>query len=102
MSKRSCESGSSKRKKTIPKADALRAVIEKAKPIAQFSVCQKGLYQLCRTRGTVEGFVRPNRFCRISSRYILTTSSYFDNLKFDIFDAGGPDCHFITSVLRAG
>jgi len=69
MSKRGCECGSSKRKKATPKADALRVVIEKTKPITQFLVCQQGLYQLCRTRGTVEGFVRPNRFCSISGRY---------------------------------
>ena len=30
--------------------------------------------------------------------YILTTFPYFNNLDFDIFDAGGPQCHFITSV----
>jgi len=69
MSKRSYESGFSKRKKATSKADALRAVIENTKPITQFSVCQKGLYQLCRTRRTVEGFVRPNMFCSISSWY---------------------------------
>jgi len=28
----------------------------------------------------------------------LTTSSYFDNLEFDIFDAGSLQCHFKTSV----
>jgi len=27
---------------------------------------------------------------------------YFDNLNFDIFDAVGAQCHFITPVLRAG
>jgi len=31
--------------------------------------------------------------------YILTTCPYFDNLEFDIFDAGGPQCHFITSFI---
>ena len=33
--------------------------------------------------------------------YILTTCPYFDNLEFDIFDAGGPQCHFITSFTMA-
>jgi len=28
---------------------------------------------------------------------MLTTSSYFDNLQFEIFDAGSPQCHFIMS-----
>jgi len=28
----------------------------------------------------------------------LTTSPYFDNREFVIFGAGGPQCHFITSV----
>jgi len=26
---------------------------------------------------------------------------YFDNLELDIFHAGGPQCHFITSVTIA-
>jgi len=32
---------------------------------------------------------------------MLTTCPYFDNLEFDIFDAGGPQCYFITSVTIA-
>jgi len=36
MSKRTYESGSNKRKKATAKADALRAVLAKTKPIAQF------------------------------------------------------------------
>ena len=28
----------------------------------------------------------------------MTTCSYFDNLECYIFVAGGPQCHFITSV----
>jgi len=32
---------------------------------------------------------------------MLTTCPYFDNLEFDIFDAGGPQCYFITSVTDA-
>jgi len=31
----------------------------------------------------------------------LTTCPYFDNREFDIFDAGSPPCHFITSVTIA-
>jgi len=45
MSKRTYESGSSKRKKATVKADALRAVIKKTKTITHFLVCQKGLHQ---------------------------------------------------------
>ena len=30
--------------------------------------------------------------------YILTTYPYFHNLQFKNFNAGGPECHFITSV----
>jgi len=26
------------------------------------------------------------------------TTSYFGDLKSDIFDAGGPQCHFVTSL----
>jgi len=33
--------------------------------------------------------------------YILTTSPYFDNLEYDIFDAGSPQCRFITSITIA-
>jgi len=33
---------------------------------------------------------------------MLTTCPYFDNLNFDISDSGGPQCHFVTSALRAG
>jgi len=31
-----------------------------------------------------------------------TACAYFDNLELDIFVAGGPQCHFITSVTTAG
>jgi len=36
----------------------------------------------------------------VNLSYILTTCPCFDNLDFDIIDAGGPQpqCHFITSV----
>jgi len=43
MSKCAYESRSSKRKKATAKADALRAVTEKTKPLIQSLVCQKGL-----------------------------------------------------------
>ena len=43
MSKCAYESRFSKRKKAIAKADALRAVTEKTKPLIQSLVCQKGL-----------------------------------------------------------
>jgi len=33
--------------------------------------------------------------------YIKTTYPCFDNFEFDIFDAGGPQCRFITSVTIA-
>jgi len=32
----------------------------------------------------------------------MTTCPYFDNAKFDIFDADAVQCHFITLVLLAG
>jgi len=32
---------------------------------------------------------------------ILTTCPYFDNPEFDVFDAVGFQCHFITSVTIA-
>ena len=43
MSKCAYESRSSKRKKATAKADVLRAVTEKRKPLIQSLVCQKGL-----------------------------------------------------------
>ena len=64
----------------------------------------QGLRQLWPTRGVpVDCFVQPSLSfcCSISSLYILTTCHYFDNLKFEIFGTGGPQCHFITSVLDA-
>jgi len=33
--------------------------------------------------------------------YIPTTCPYFDSLEFDIFDTGGPQRDFITSVTIA-
>jgi len=40
-------------------------------------------------------------FPEVKVSYILATCPYFDNLEFDIFDAGGPQCHFITSFTMA-
>jgi len=49
------------------------------------------------------------RFCSAEFRFfavvkvshILTACPYSDNLEFDISVAGGPQCHFITSVTIA-
>jgi len=38
------------------------------------------------------------RCSKMILQYILTTCPCFDNFEFDIFDAGAPQCHFITSV----
>ena len=67
------------------------------------------LGQLCPTHGPratcdpVEGFVRPNLgfICSESILHTLTSSPYFDNLEFNIFDAGSSQCHFATSVTIA-
>jgi len=40
-------------------------------------------------------------FAVVKLSYILTTFPYFDNLEFDMFNAGGPQCHFITSATIA-
>jgi len=48
--------------------------------------------------GPVDCFVRPSLgFCCSKVSYVLTTCPYFDNLEFDISDAGGPQCHILTS-----
>jgi len=50
-------------------------------------------------RGPVEGFVWPSLGFRCSQiSHILTTYSYFDNLEFDIFDAG--DLVFSATLSR--
>jgi len=50
----------------------------------------------------VEGFVRPSLRLRCSKSILhLTTCPYFDSLEFDIFDAGGPQCLFITPDIIA-
>jgi len=64
------------------------------------------LHQLCPTRATcgpIEGFVRPSLgfHCTKGVSYIQTTYPYFDSPKFVIFDAGGLQYHFITSVTNA-
>jgi len=74
------------------------------------------LVQLCPTRGSVVGFVRPRldfrckpsmsiAYCTCAyctCHWPVTTCVYFDILKSDIFDAGGSQCHIIMSVLHAG
>jgi len=40
-------------------------------------------------------------FAIVKLVYVLTTCPYFDNLEFDIFDAGCPKCHSIMSVTIA-
>ena len=45
------------------------------------------------------GSVEASAIVKVS--YILTSSPNIDNRKFDIFDAGGFQCHFITSVTTA-
>jgi len=53
--------------------------------------------------GPIEGFKRSSLgfHCNIGNLH-TDVCPYFDNLKFVIFDAGGPQCHFITSDLHAG
>jgi len=58
--------------------------------------------QLCPTRGPVEGFVRPSLGFRCSKSIPdIDNLSFFDNLEFDMFDAGGPQYHFIVSFTIA-
>jgi len=38
-------------------------------------------------------------FAVVKVYYILPTCPYFDNLEFDVFDTGVPQCHFITSII---
>jgi len=46
--------------------------------------------------------MRPNGvFTAVEVSYMLTTCPCFGNLEFDIFDAGGPQCDFIRSVIIA-
>jgi len=62
------------------------------------------LDQLCLTRGPWAACGPVNRFVwpsLVKVYYILTTCTYFDNLEFDIFDGGGLQCHFETSVTIA-
>ena len=54
------------------------------------------------TCGPVKGFVRPSLVFAVAKvPYILTSYSCFGNLDFDIFEASGLQCHFITSVTVA-
>jgi len=46
--------------------------------------------------------VRPSLvFAIVKVSCILTNRPCLNNLEFDIFDAGVPQCHFITSVTIA-
>jgi len=50
--------------------------------------------------GPVKVFFGPAYvFTVVKASYILTTCPYFDNLEFDIFDAGCLQCHFITLFI---
>jgi len=40
-------------------------------------------------------------FTVVKVTYMLTICPYFDNLQFDIFDAGGLHCQLTTSVTIA-
>ena len=52
--------------------------------------------------GLVEGFVRPSLGFRCCKNVLPTeTCPCFDNSEFDIFDTGGLQCHFISSVTIA-
>jgi len=49
-----------------------------------------------------QSFVRPSLDFRCSKvSYILTTCPYFDNLEYDVFDAGGLQNNFLTSATFA-
>jgi len=52
--------------------------------------------------GPVEGLVWPSLGFHCSESILHIDHLFlFDNLELDIFDAGGPQCHFITSVIIA-
>jgi len=60
------------------------------------------LDQLCPTRAQSKVLCGPvSVFAVVKVSHILTTCPFFDNLEFDIFDAGDAQCHFITSVTNA-
>jgi len=57
--------------------------------------------------GVQYNYVKPSARMRRSLAYrcskvsYILTCPYFDDLEFDIFDAGGPECHFIAPVIIA-
>jgi len=52
--------------------------------------------------GPVEGLVWPSLGFHCSESILHIDHLFlFDNLELDIFDVGGPQCHFITSVIIA-
>jgi len=62
------------------------------------------LAQLCPTCDPVKGFVQSSlsfQSSKIVLHTVLTICPVFDNIEFYIFDAGGPQWHFITSVTIA-
>jgi len=65
--------------------------------VAFLTLLMQRLGRLCPTR--VKGLVRPMMvFAVVKVSSILSSCSHFDSLEFHIFDAGGPQCHFIASV----
>ena len=68
----------------------------------------KGVGQLCLTcrplrpsRWFCAAQFRSSLYCYMKVSYILIACPYVDNLEFDIFDADGPQCHFIMSSTIA-
>jgi len=58
------------------------------------------LGQLCPTSGPVKGFERPSLCCSCDKSILHTGNlSLFWYFGFEIFDAGGPQCYFITSTI---
>jgi len=59
-----------------------------------------GYWQILDRSGKEIILLSPQSISRLS--YVLTTCPYFDILKFDVFNAGGPLFPFVTSVLHVG
>jgi len=51
--------------------------------------------------GPVKSFVRPSLGFRCIESILHTDNLSFDNLEFDISNAGGPQCHSVKSVTIA-
>jgi len=65
----------------------------------QVQICLSQLCPAAAQSKVLCGPVQVSAAVKVS--YILTTSPYFDNLEFDIFDAGSTQCQFITCVTMA-